>query len=463
MIEQNVSKVQIEREFLRNTNKFNYIACIVGVILNIGWFISDYVVIPEFWLEFLIFRLAVSSITLLCLFGRDKLKLKIHVCLFVLALGITIQNAYMWSVMDIIHFQKHSLAYVVLFIGIGMLVLWEEKYSWIILFTFLISNILFFITSSKLSIDEFLISGGLLTLTVAIFSVFMVRNRYRLTINEIKSRLEVVFAKKMVELKNDEITDSINYSKRIQHGLLNQGELLNENLKNHFVLFQPKDIVSGDFYWSTKISKMQAEDGKKIPTKLCDLFYVAICDSTGHGVPGAFMSLLNMSFLSEAVNEKEITKPHDVFNYVRERLIKMISSDGGKDGMDGILLCVNQTLNKVTYCAANNAPILIRNGELMDLPKDKMPVGKGEKTTSFTLQTIDVLENDVLYLYTDGYPDQFGGEKGKKFMYKKLNQLLLEIHNDPMAQQKERLESTFKNWKGNLEQVDDVLIMGIKF
>ncbi len=461
--EHSISDEEVQREFFLGTDRFNYIACWVGIILNIVWFASDYFVIPDHWLPFLIFRLKVSGITLICLLFRKKLNLKIHICLFVLALGITVQNAYMWSVMDLINFQKHTLAYIVLFIGIGMLVLWKDLYSWIILAAFIISNIFFYITSSQLSIDEFLISGGLLTFTVALFSVFMVRGRYKLTINEIKSRLQVVYAKLIVDEKNKEITDSINYSKRIQKGLLNQELVLKENLKEHAILFQPKDIVSGDFYWTGKLTKMQAEDGKRFATTMCDLFYLAVCDSTGHGVPGAFMSLLNMSFLSEAINEREISKPNEVFDYVRERLINTISEDGGKDGMDGMLLCINKTFKKVTYCAANNAPILIRNNEIIELSKDKMPVGKGERTDKFSLHTIDVIEGDVLYLYTDGYPDQFGGEKEKKFKYKPLNELLLKIHEKPLSEQVDILKTTFTNWKGNLEQVDDVCVALIKF
>jgi serine phosphatase RsbU (regulator of sigma subunit) len=212
-------------------------------------------------------------------------------------------------------------------------------------------------------------------------------------------------------------------------------------------MFNPKDIVSGDFYWAT-------EHNNK--------FYLAICDSTGHGVPGAFMSLLNMGFLSEAVKEKNIEEPHEIFNYVRLRLINSISSEQQKDGMDGILLCVDRTTNQITYSAANNEPILVSNNKVIELPKDKMPVGKGEKNESFTLHQVTASKGDVLYLYTDGYADQFGGPKGKKFKYKQLNDLLLNSCHDDLNQQKEILLSSFINWKGNLEQVDDVLIVGIK-
>lgn len=464
MPQNNISHDEIERELYLSTNRFNYMACWVGIILNIVWFISDHYVIPDYWIPFLLFRLKVSGVALICLLFREKLKIKVHVCVFILAVGIVIQNAYMWSVMDTENFQKHTLAYMALFIGIGMLVLWRDIYSWIILIAYILSNVFFYSINSLLSLDQVLTLGGLLISTVAIFSVFMVRNRYRLTISEIKSRLEVNYAKKIVEEKNNEITDSINYSKRIQQGLLNQGEMLQNNLKEHFILFQPKDIVSGDFYWSTNITKMQALPGKMIPTVNCNLFYFAICDSTGHGVPGAFMSLLNMSFLSEAINEKEISKPHEIFNHIREKLIKTVSLDGeGKDGMDGVLLCINQTTHQVTYSGANNAPVIIRDNAIIILPKDKMPVGKGEKTDSFTLYNIDLQPGDVLYVYTDGYPDQFGGNKEKKFMHKKLNELLIEINQKPMTEQKEILKTTLKKWKGDLDQIDDVLVVGIKF
>ncbi len=226
--------------------------------------------------------------------------------------------------------------------------------------------------------------------------------------------------------------------------------ILNENLNNHknyFIFYNPKDIVSGDFYWAT-------EHNNK--------FYLAVCDCTGHGVPGAFMSLLNIGFLSEAIKEKNIEKPNEVFNYVRTRLIDSISSDGQQDGMDGILLCIDKTLNQISYAAANNEPILVSDNNIIELSKDKMPVGKGEKTESFTLFTINGNKGGTLYLYTDGYADQFGGPKGKKFKYKALNELLLSVVELPMHEQKEKLDTTLSSWKMNLEQVDDVLIFGLK-
>ncbi len=257
---------------------------------------------------------------------------------------------------------------------------------------------------------------------------------------------EVVQQKELIEEKQKEIVDSINYAKRIQYTLLAHAEFLKQNLKDHFVLFQPKDIVSGDFYWATK-------KGKR--------FYLAVCDSTGHGVPGAFMSLLNISFLNEAISEKSIASPDEILNYVREKLVNSISIDGAKDGMDGILLCIEG--DKITYAAANNSPVLISDGVLTHLETDKMPIGKGEKNEPFRLQTINAKKGDHLFLYTDGYADQFGGPKGKKFKYKPLDSMLLENCGSASEVQKEILSTRFNDWKGNLEQVDDVLLIGIHF
>jgi serine phosphatase RsbU (regulator of sigma subunit) len=258
---------------------------------------------------------------------------------------------------------------------------------------------------------------------------------------------EVVMQKDIIEEKQKEVLDSINYAKRIQYTLLANDSFIRKFLKDYFVIFKPKDIVSGDFYWATKTD-----------TK----FYLAVCDSTGHGVPGAFMSLLNMSFLNEAINEKKIAAPNAILDYVRERLIKNVSKDGGQDGMDAVLMCFDLETNEVCYSAANNAPILIREGVIIEYEADKMPVGIGVRNEPFRLFNMDILKDDMILLYTDGFADQFGGPKGKKFKYKQLKENLLANYQLPLSAQKDNLISVFENWKGNLEQVDDVCVIGIK-
>lgn len=296
--------------------------------------------------------------------------------------------------------------------------------------------------------QRFALYGGLVL--VALFGVFMF-NRFKITQKQNilihKQKAELQIQKELVEEHQKETLDSIHYAKRIQSALIANSDFITEYIPNNFIYFNPKDIVSGDFYWASHHN---------------DKFYLAACDSTGHGVPGAFMSLLNMGFLSEAIKEKNIEKPNEVFNYVRERLMATISDEGQKDGMDGILICIDKKHHIIEYAAANNEPILIRKHQIIELPKDKMPVGKGERNSPFTLHSVELNPGDTLYLYTDGFADQFGGAKGKKFKYKQLNEFLLSINSQDLSEQKSQLEKTFIGWKGDLEQVDDVLVIGIK-
>lgn len=290
--------------------------------------------------------------------------------------------------------------------------------------------------------------GGFLLL--ASFALVLLKNnalkkKTNLKLDVKNQKIELAYT--IIEQKQKEIVDSINYAKRIQYTLLAHEEFLQSNLEDHFILYKPKDIVSGDFYWATK------QNNK---------FYLAVCDSTGHGVPGAFMSLLNIGFFSEAINEKGIYKPNEVLNYVRQRLVNAISKEEQKDGFDGILLCIDKDNDTVTYAAANNNPILIKDNGLIILPKDKMPVGIGEKQDPFTLFDIEHPKGSFLYLLTDGYADQFGGKKGKKFMYKQLEAILLDNHHLSLEKQSEILNTHFEEWRGGLEQVDDVCIMGIQ-
>jgi len=287
---------------------------------------------------------------------------------------------------------------------------------------------------------------------------------------------EVVEQKELIEEKQKEIVDSINYAKRIQSAMLASDQLFSKNLKNYFVLFQPKDIVSGDFYWASPIA-----GGK---------FVLVTADSTGHGVPGAMMSMLNISCLNEAVNERKYTSPAAILNHARQRIISSLAEDGseegGKDGMDCSVVVFDFNNNKLTYAAANNPLWIVRpasktagsgeamraaipgnigedGSELIELKPDRMPVGKHAKDNiPFSEQAFDLKPGDVVYTLTDGYCDQFGGPRAKKFTYRKLKEILLNIHIQASKEQKDQLTNTFEGWRGTLEQVDDVLIIGVK-
>ncbi|MBK9286081.1 MAG: SpoIIE family protein phosphatase [Sphingobacteriaceae bacterium] len=268
---------------------------------------------------------------------------------------------------------------------------------------------------------------------------------------------EIVTQKELIEQKQIEILDSINYAKRIQSAMLASDHVFSKNLYSYFVYFQPKDIVSGDFYFASPI-----KDGK---------FVVVTADSTGHGVPGAMMSMLNISCLNEAINERELASPAAILNHARTRIISSLAEDGsdegGKDGMDASVIVFDFKNMKMNIAMANNNVWLVRNvngkPELIQYKSDRMPVGKHMKDhIPFTEQEIALQKGDQIYAFTDGYCDQFGGPKQKKFNYKRLKEELLLIDDLHCNEKKEHLHQLFQRWKGDLEQVDDVLIIGVK-
>jgi len=321
---------------------------------------------------------------------------------------------------------------------------WFGAFLFVVTAAFLMNDLLPRYFNWHLS-DEFITRMFLMNVIGVSFIVYLMQYYF---FNK-QSHLKKAVEQKSWEIQenNKEITDSIKYAKRIQYTLLANEELLKKNLPEYFILYKPKDIVSGDFYWATSRN---------------DKFYLAACDSTGHGVPGAFMSLLNISFLNEAVNERNITPPNEIFDHVRKRLVESISQEGGQDGMDGALVCYDREKKKLSFAAAHNAPILIRKNAVIEFDADKMPIGKGERSDNFKNQEVSLEAGDLFYLYTDGYTDQFGGPKGKKFKYRQMKALLQSICMQPLNEQKKILDAVISNWKGDLEQTDDILLIGIK-
>ena len=297
---------------------------------------------------------------------------------------------------------------------------------------------------------------------VLVFALFLF-NRYKVTQSQkriienkeketYQQKLLVEEQKQLIEKKHKETTDSINYAERIQRSFLATKEELKGNFKEYFVFYKPKDVVSGDFYWAS-----QLKDGK---------FALVTADSTGHGVPGAIMSILNISSLEKAFDQG-FTEPAEVLNHARKTIIDRLkydgSQDGGKDGMDCSIIVFDFENKLLTYAAANNPIWVVRNNQLIELPYEKMPVGKHDNDhVSFSQHVFSIITGDIIYTITDGFPDQFGGPRGKKFMYKPLKELLVEISNQPLNQQVENLDQKFYSWMGQLEQVDDVTILGIK-
>ena len=319
----------------------------------------------------------------------------------------------------------------------------------------------------KQKIVSYAIGFGLFLVVVFLIFIF---NRLQITKKQKKvietQKEEVESQKEIIEETHKEITDSINYAKRLQDAILPSIDTVNQYLPHNFILFQPKDVVSGDFYWFEHINNIS---------------YIAVADCTGHGVPGAMVSVVCSNALNRSVKEFGIAEPSKILDKTRELVIETFAKSGTdvKDGMD-IALCAFSE-NKVVYSGANNPLWIIRKtSQLTELQKtqkstiiedekaliefkpNKQPIGLYANMTPFKSQSIELFEGDCLYFFTDGYADQFGGDKGKKMKYKPFKNLLLSLQNLPMTAQKQELRNSFLTWKGEIEQIDDVCIIGVK-
>jgi len=258
--------------------------------------------------------------------------------------------------------------------------------------------------------------------------------------------------KQEIEIQNSKITDSIEYAKRIQNAVFPPEEKRNSLLADHFILHKPCDIVSGDFYWMVKKENR---------------VYVAVADCTGHGVPGAFMSMLGVALLCEIVNKRYAVYAHGVLNQLRSRVINSLHQTGKKDeardGMEMALCIIDFDQRNLQFAGAFRPLYIVRNHKLVELKADRMPIGiyEGRRRT-FTSQEVQLDSEDCIYLSTDGYADQIGGPKRRSFKSKYLKELLLKIHDKDMKEQKSILDTTIEEWRGEVEQIDDILLLGIK-
>ncbi len=295
------------------------------------------------------------------------------------------------------------------------------------------------------------------TIIASIFS--FIKYRTHKLIKE-KQVLEAKVTERTSELKSanlnlnmaiEEIKDSINYAERIQSSILPNINVIKEHLPNGFILFKPRDVVSGDFYWFNQV------EGKS---------FFACVDCTGHGVPGAFMSMIGNSILNEIILTKKITSPSAILSSLNRSIFKVLkqNTSESRDGMDMALCMIDPKNNTLTYSGANRELLLIRNGELIEYKPTKNAIGGfTDSNTIFKETVIDIQPNDLFYMTTDGYADQFGGEKGKKLMTKNFKDFLLQIHTLPMPVQQDELDKKIQSWMGNAHaQVDDILVIGIK-
>ncbi len=267
----------------------------------------------------------------------------------------------------------------------------------------------------------------------------------------IQQRDQLDIKNQKIEEQNKNIVSSINYAKRIQTALLPIEKRIKQEIPNHFIFYKPRDIVSGDFYWIEKSE---------------DKVIIAVADCTGHGVPGAFMSMLGSSGLTDAVFQQNLTEPDLILTHLHNYIFAALkqSQSDNRDGMDVCIVVWDKAKNHIQYAGAMNPLYYVQNEELLQIKADKIPVGGTmAKERIYTPHTINLHVPTTIYLASDGYQDQFGGKEGRKFMTKKFRELLLEISHLPIKEQENRISQVFDRWKGKIHQIDDVLVMGIRF
>jgi len=310
--------------------------------------------------------------------------------------------------------------------------------------------------------NTLILIAGLVIVGIAFIFLFYYNSKTKKLFALIqKQKIEVESQKEIIEIKNKDVMDSIHYAKYIQGSMLPSAKAMNNLFPENFVLYKPKDVVAGDFYWTETI------DNKPV---------LAVCDCTGHGVPGAMVSIVACNALNRAIKEFKLSNPALIFDKVNELMQETFSKSDYEvnDGMDGVLCVFDYNTMKLHIAAANN-PIWIVSQptiktdlweepwQLSQISADKQPIGKfKEEVTPFTVKTVSVEKGEMIYLFSDGYADQFGGPKGKKFKYKQLQELLTTVAKLPVTEQNLVLNKTITDWQGKLDQVDDILIVGIR-
>ena len=281
---------------------------------------------------------------------------------------------------------------------------------------------------------------------------FLFRSVRSILMAEDKLTQDLVLSKHNLEERNRDIMDSIKYAKKIQEAILPAISCMEKILPKSFILFKPRDIVSGDFYWFKEID---------------EFIIIASVDCTGHGVPGAFMSMIGSVLLEDIVSKKQTTDPNVILDLLHQKVVQALKQDAidtdSKDGMDIALCVIHKKSNKLAYAGACRPLVIVRRNEVQQIKADCFPIGGTMyDRNNYTAHKVEIQEGDQFYIFSDGYPDQFGGEKGKKYMTIRFRKFLLSISNKTMNEQKILLDNEFNQWKGKEEQVDDVLVIGFQ-
>lgn len=456
------NSIRIHEELENASEKYHIWGAWIAIFADPVFAVTDYINIPNDWKDLLIIRLIVSLITFLVLHYRKKFKIQSNtIIIFVPFVLISLQNAYTFSLISDEHILGHCLNYIALLIGTGMFVLWNWRLSAFTVLLSAVATAVFVSMNPEISTNNFLLHGGLLLAVVSAFMILLIQTRYSLTVKEIEARLQVekvnkelMVQKELVEDRNHQITSSIRYAQRIQHAILGNSNALSEYFEESFVLFRPKDILSGDFYWFYE-------------NKTDNIKVVVAADCTGHGVPGALTTVLGCAILNDIVAQKGIYSPELILTELDKSIIKSFSTEKNpetkiSDGMDISILTFQQ--EEVFFSAAKNPLYHIRNKEVMITKGSRASIGHNylQQEKTFEKHKIDTHKGDKLYIFSDGYQDQIGQEENKKYYTKRFREFLVETSTVSMPEQVYLLNNNFNSWKKDLDQTDDVLVIGIE-
>lgn len=430
----------------------------VAGILNLGFILNDVAVVPALALRFALVRAVVSAVIVLMLLGRKHWRWGPFAFVFVPYLLISVENAFMWAQLPLEVFRVHALAYAVLFVGASMILLWPLRWSLVIGAITILSNAWFLRQNALLSPAEVMANGGTLLAAVVVIATLLGHTRFRqirrevILREELQARTDEARTQRMViESAHRDLTASIRYSKRIQQAVMPDHSVLDGRVKDHFVLHRPKDIVSGDFHWCARTDTATV---------------IAAADCTGHGVPGALMSILGSTLLRSIVNEGGPLTAARILDRLREGIIAALGQqrgEGPNDGMDIALCVIDHAAGELRFAGAYNPLYHVRNGTLHELAGDRMPIGSHVVPTSaFSEHTIALNEGDMYFLCSDGFQDQFGGPEGRKFGRSRLKELFRSIAAEPCRDQERKLMKTLEQWQQERPALDDVLVIGFR-
>lgn len=442
-------------ELERTAWRYHVTGSWVAAVLNPLFAFNDHAVMPHRWTEFLVLRLVVSALIILTLLLRRWLHLSPEGALLVPYVLISLENAYMWSFMEADLFRVHALAYAVLFVGAGMIALWSFAWSALVAGISAAANVYFLQAHSTMPTALIMANGGTLLCAVVIIAGLLAHHRHRLACRELilrqqlKERTDEAIAQQaVIEAAHRDLTASIRYSQRIQQAVLPDTTVLAPHVRGHFVLHRPKDIVSGDFAWCAHV------DGHTV---------WAAADCTGHGVPGALMSILGTTLLNTIVIDQGQRGPSAILDQLRTALGRSLGqrSEGPQDGMDIALCVLDHEAAVIRFAGAFNPLYLVRDGALTETPADRMPIGPHPGIpAAFTEQVVPIRPGDMVYVCSDGLQDQFGGPNDRKFGRSRLKDLFTRIAPLPPADQQRHLLAALDQWQQHRPSLDDVLVIG---